>query len=221
MSWSLPPREPLPEAVAARVVEAMRAGELLPGQRIVEATLAAKLGVSRGPLREALKSLEAEQLVERRPGKGARVASINEDQAAQMVVARAGIEGLAARLVAAQGDGAALDLLAQQHARIRLAETARERREADWFFHELVMRSAQNAFLLRAWLSLANRVRLFLHRHPAYEGGGGAVITNHERLLDALRGDPAAAEATFRAVILESGFSRLGRPVPASLRMSA
>ena len=57
-SWIVPPRRALPEIVADRVVEAIRTGDLKPGERIVEATLAKRLGVSRGPLREALKVLE-------------------------------------------------------------------------------------------------------------------------------------------------------------------
>lgn len=217
--WTLPPRASLAETLAARMVEAMRAGELAPGERIIEATLAARFGVSRGPLREALKSLEAEQLVERRPGHSPRVRTVSPDEAAQMVVMRATLEGMAARLVAARCTPPLLAELEAQHQRIRVAalggRTA-EWRDEDWRFHEMVCRQAGNEFLLRAWLSMSNLVRLFLHRHPAFEREGQGVLLNHDRLLGALAArDPDRAEAVFRQVILESGFSGLGlRPPP-------
>jgi DNA-binding GntR family transcriptional regulator len=224
--WTLPPRASLAETLAARMVEAMRAGELAPGERIIEATLAARFGVSRGPLREALKSLEAEQLVERQPGHSPRVRSISPGEAADMVVMRATLEGLAARLVAARCTPMLLAELEAQHQRIRVAalggRTA-EWRDEDWRFHEMVCRQSGNDFLLRAWLSMSNLVRLFLHRHPAFEREGAkgsprenhGVLLNHDRLLEALgSGDPDRAEAVFRQVILESGFARLGQKPP-------
>ncbi|UPY36001.1 GntR family transcriptional regulator [Sediminicoccus sp. KRV36] len=218
---SLPPRASLPETLAARMVEAMRAGELSPGERIVEASLAARFGVSRGPLREALKALEGEGLVERRPGRSPRVAQVSPAQAAQMVVMRATLEGMAARLLAARATPGQLAELEAQHGRILAAAKAgrvAEWRDADWHFHELVCRASGNEFLLRAWLSMSHLVRLFLHRHPAFEAGGEGVLLNHDHLLAALRaGDPDRAEAEFRRVILDSGFRRLGLTPPAGI----
>ncbi|TCH96014.1 GntR family transcriptional regulator [Roseococcus sp. SYP-B2431] len=224
--WTLPPRASLAETLAARMVEAMRAGELTPGERIIEATLAARFGVSRGPLREALKALEAEQLVERQPGHSPRVRSVSPDEAAQMVVMRAMLEGLAARLVAARCTPSILAELAAQHQRIRVAalgDRTSEWRDEDWRFHEMVCRHSGNEFLLRSWLSMSNLVRLFLHRHPAFERegpeGSQAVLLNHDRLLGALASrDPDRAEAAFRDVILESGFSGLGVKPPPGIR---
>lgn len=219
--WTLPPRASLAETLAARMVDAMRAGELTPGERIVEATLAARFGVSRGPLREALKALEAEQLVERQPGRSPRVRTVSPEEAAQMVVMRATLEGMAARLVAARCPPPVLAELEGQHQRIRVAalgaRTA-EWRDEDWRFHEMVCRHAGNEFLLRAWLSMSNLVRLFLHRHQAFERESQGVLLNHDRLLAALAaGDPDRAEAVFRQVILESGFASLGRRPPAGI----
>jgi len=220
--WTLPPRAPLAETLAARMVEAMRSGELTPGERIIEAALAARFGVSRGPLREALKSLEAEQLVERRPGHSPRVRRISPAEAAQMVVMRATLEGLAARLVAARCTALDLAELEAQHQRIRAAARdgrIAECRDEDWRFHEMVCRLSGNAFLLRGWLSMSNLARLFLDRHPAPEqdglDGGRGVLPDHARLLEALEScDPDRAEATFRSAILESGFARLGSEPP-------
>lgn len=217
-AWTLAPQRSLSEVVADRVVEAMRSGVLGPGERIVEATLARQLGVSRGPLREALKALEADHLVERRHNRGTFAAQITPEQALQMVTMRAALEGLAARLVAARGSPEVLGRLEAQHARI--CATARRGRasawrDEDWRFHEMVCRAAANEFLLRSWLSIGNLVRLFLHQHPAYELQAADVLANHEKLIAVLRaGDPDAADATFRTVILRSGFRRLNTPTP-------
>jgi DNA-binding GntR family transcriptional regulator len=216
--WTPPERISLPEMVARRFLDAMHSGALEPGERIIEATLAKKLSVSRGPLREALKALEADQLVERRAGRGMFVAEVSLDRALQMVVMRAVLEGLAARLVAARGTGQVIAALAAQHARIREAAAAGDTaawREQDWRFHEMVCEASGNEFLLRSWRSISTLVRLFLRHHPAYERDAADVLHNHDRLLDALRsGDADRADATFRAVILTSGHRRLGVTPP-------
>jgi len=216
--WALPARTSLPEFVTQRFLDAIRSGILAPGERIVEATLARKLGVSRGPLREALKGLETDQLVERRANRGMFVAEITLERALQMIVMRAMLEGLAARLVAARITPALAASLAAQHALIEESAAAgrtREWRDHDWRFHEMVCEAAGNEFLLRSWVSLSNLIRLFLHHHPAYERDAEDVLRNHLRMLDVLRsGDPDQADATFRAVIIHSGYRRLGIAPP-------
>ena len=216
--WRIEPLPSLPEMAGRRVVEAIRTGALRPGERIVEADLARRLGVSRGSLREALKGLEASHLVEHRRSRGTFVSRPGPAEALQMVVVRAALEGLGARLVAAAGDEAALDGLERQQAAMRADAAAgrvTEWREHDWQFHEMVCRASGNAVLLRAWAAISDQVRLFLHDHPAFEREADEVLQNHERMMAALRsGDPDAAEHAFRTAILRSGARRLGLPMP-------
>lgn len=216
--WSLPARTSLPEFVTQRFLDAMRGGALNPGERILEASLAKKLGVSRGPLREALKTLEAERLVERRAGRGMFVTEVSVERALQMITMRAMLEGLAARLVTARGTPTVIAALEAQHRLIEQSATAgrtREWRDHDWRFHEMVCEASGNEFLLHSWVSISNLVRLFLHHHPAFEREAGDVLRNHERMLASLRsGDPDLADATFRDVIIGSGYRRLTVPPP-------
>jgi DNA-binding GntR family transcriptional regulator len=111
--------------------------------------------------------------------------------------------------------------LEAQHRRIldcAQAGQTSEWRDHDWRFHEMVCRMAGNEFLLRFWLSISTLVRLFLHRHPAFERASGEVIGNHERMVAALRaGDADQADAAFRSAILSSGLRRLGMEPPAEL----
>ena len=85
-AWALPPQRSLPEIVAERLVEAIRSGTLMPGERLVETALADKLKVSRGPLREALKALEANHLVESRRGRGTYVRAVTPEEVALSLI---------------------------------------------------------------------------------------------------------------------------------------
>ena len=90
------------------VVEALRerilGGTMAPGERLVEGRLSQELGVSRMPVREALRQLAAEGLVTIEPRRGASVTSINPDQVRELVEVRATLEGLNAKLAARRHD---------------------------------------------------------------------------------------------------------------------
>lgn len=216
--WEPPTRRSLPEVLAERIVEAIRTGVLKPGDRIVESQLARQLGVSRGPLREALKALEANSIVETRQGRGAFVKRVSDDDLAALVILRAGLEGLAARMVAAK---LTPEILADLTARVRqmeaLAQDGRtaEWRDEDWRFHEALCRFADNPFLLTAWSAIRNRVRLFLHSHPAFLHDAKHVLENHDEMLKALAsGDPDRAERAFRTIVVGSARQRFGAQAP-------
>lgn len=222
-TWALPPQRSLPEVVAERIVEAIRSGDLKPGERMVETTLAARLKVSRGPLREALKSLEAVRLLESRRGRGTYVREVSADEFAQMIAVRALLEGLAARLVAVGAAPEQIERLTRLHGRIEVAARGGETvewRDLDWSFHETICQMSGNDFLLASWRSISNLIRLFLHQHPAYLNDMDGVLANHVAFLEAIRArDPDRAEHVFRATILRSGFSRLAAPIPECLRV--
>jgi DNA-binding GntR family transcriptional regulator len=211
----------LTEIVAERLVTAIQDGTLKPGERLIEAQLAARLGVSRAPLREALKLLEAGGIVESRRGRGTYVREVTAEEVEHVLVVRALLEGLAARLYTMSATPAMIDQLAELNNRIekaaRAGETA-EWRRLDWSFHEQICVFSGNPFLLNAWRSLSNLVRIFLLRHEGFLADMPAVLASHRAVLEAIRGrDPDRAEKVFRGTILRSGYGRLGRPIPASL----
>lgn len=219
--WTPPIRRSLPEILAERIVEAIRTGHLKPGERIVEIQLARQLGVSRGPLREALKALEANHIIESRRGRGSYVKQVWDEDLVRVVALRAGLEGLAARFVAARITPEEVEALSDRLAEMRrLAGEGRtsEWRDQDWLFHEAVCGLADNPFLLSAWRSISNVVRLFLHTHPGFVLDVPNVLSNHDEMLASLAsGDSDRAEATFRGIILESAFARFGRAAPPAL----
>ena len=90
----------LGDLVANEIRVAILAGTLQPGERLKQEQLAEDMGVSRIPVREALRILEAEGLVETRPGRGSQVVELTRDGAADVLMVRGALEGLAARLAA-------------------------------------------------------------------------------------------------------------------------
>ena len=164
IEWEIKPSRSLPEIVREKIAEAIRNGHLQPGERIIEMTLAERLGVSRGSLREALKALEAQHLIETRRSRGTFVARVTREQMAQMAVARAALEGMAARLVAEQCDVHHLQALTRLHGGIVQAAKGGNldhMRNLNLQFHEAVCQASGNEFILRSWQSISSLVRLF------------------------------------------------------------
>ncbi|MBI3513028.1 MAG: GntR family transcriptional regulator, partial [Proteobacteria bacterium] len=104
-------RLPRGRALADQLRQAILAGRYRPGERLVEDRLAAEYGGSRVPVREALKTLAGEGLVELAPHRGACVADLAQGEVEELVEVRATLEGLNARLAARRRDPDILPLL--------------------------------------------------------------------------------------------------------------
>jgi len=102
---------PLRDQVAEEIRRAILAGRYKPGERLVEDRLARDFGVSRNPVREALRALASEGLIEVTARRGAAVAALGADDAFEMVEVRAALEGLNARLAARRRDAVTLKRL--------------------------------------------------------------------------------------------------------------
>ena len=173
---------PLRFLVVDELRERILSGEISPGVRLVEDHIAAELGVSRSPVREALRALETEGLVELSPRRGVFVAAVSQEDAVQIFEAREALESFAARLAARNATSD--ELLALQEL---LASTALALAEGNpeqitilnTEFHALICRIAGNQYiaeLLTAisgrmeWIRRQNamsRVPDWLHEHEA------------------------------------------------------
>src|SRR5260221_9586822 len=91
----------LPDQIADAIVEGIAAGVLRPGQRLIELDLASQFSVSRVPLREALKTLEAQGILERGQNRGVRVVELDETRIDRICEVRAALETIAARYAVA------------------------------------------------------------------------------------------------------------------------
>jgi DNA-binding GntR family transcriptional regulator len=90
----------LVDEVVARLEQLIVTGALKPGEKVIEQTLSARFGISRGPLREAIRTLEARRLVQRRPFAGVRVVELSVDEIEQLLFTREALEGMACRQAA-------------------------------------------------------------------------------------------------------------------------
>jgi DNA-binding GntR family transcriptional regulator len=184
-----------PESVrVARVVrEQIVDGTRRPGSRLVERDLATQLGVSRIPVRDALRTLVAEGLVTPRPRTWAVVREFSDADVAQLQEVREATEPLQFRLAARRRSAAQLDALTEAWEREDAAAGAGDAvgaRRAGADFHERVVDAAGNPVLAELHGVTASRVRWLLGQHSDL----AAMADEHRALLEAVRdGDEETA----------------------------
>jgi DNA-binding GntR family transcriptional regulator len=200
-------RLPLRDQAYATLLDAIVSGELAPGSRLRDQELAAEFGVSRTPIREALRRLEDEGLVQSVPGALTRVTPLDITDAREAVPVVAALHAVATREAVPRltpDDLAALRAANASFA-AALADDIRAALAADDAFHELFIRVAANGELQRSLDRLMPRVRrLELARFRSLTGR--ASVEHHEAIIAAAaRGDAIAAAAQAEANWLSLG----------------
>jgi DNA-binding GntR family transcriptional regulator len=202
-----PLRRVVYEEVQRRIVE----GEMLPGERIFEDQLAHELDVSRNPVREALQALELEGFVELEPRRGARVAIISEQRAADLFELREALEGMVARLAASRRTDDELRLLQQALAHgIDAASVGDVARlpALNTEFHGLLCAAAHNAMLADNVERMSQLIKWVYTKRVTQRGT--TSWTEHERIVDAIAaGDAERASAEARAHIANARLAYL------------
>src|SRR5512135_1920949 len=151
--------------VAQKLREAIMSGNLKPGQRLVERELCEMMGVSRPSIREALRALEADGLVNTVPHRGPVVSTISLEEARQLYAARAVLEGFAGRECARLHDPAVVRRIGEALSRLKAA-LARPKPdmiailEAKTDFYAALIGGCQNAFIERMLKPLHDRITL-------------------------------------------------------------
>lgn len=154
---------PLFTVVRDRIREDILNGVYRPGDRLIEGKLSEDLGVSRIPIREALRELSAEGIVTIEPRRGASVAVLSDDQAKNLAEVRAALEGLNARLAAMRRDETTIETLKDilQRGQEALArEDVAELKQLNTLFHEHLGTMAQNHVLTELTNSFRDRTTL-------------------------------------------------------------
>jgi DNA-binding GntR family transcriptional regulator len=187
------------EQAAEAVVAAAARGAFLPGDRLVEAEIARDLGISRVPVREALRLLESQGIVVSTPYKGMRLMQVTNQGVAELTRVRAALETLAVKEITARGGGEALIAGARRAAAaydVVLAEgDGATIVGADIALHGEVCRASGNAVLHAIWLGLARQLAVICGLGHGSRPGA-TVRVEHKALLDHLaRGDAAGAQA--------------------------
>jgi DNA-binding GntR family transcriptional regulator len=184
-------------------------GALAGGQRVNEVTLAQRLGLSRGPIREAVKQLASEGLLELRPKRGAFVRSFSARELADLYAVRMMLEVLAARLAAEKRTEQQLAALraSVDQAQMELAAGASYPLDRD--LHRLVVEAADNPPL--AWiLGLVNQQIQLGRARSAYERDRArAASSEHVHILRAIEERDGDAAAAAMKVHLENSLHRV------------
>lgn len=190
------------EAIATALAEEIVAARLKPGTALDETQLAARFGVSRTPVREALRQLAPTGLVQVVPRRGAVVAVPDAAQLGDMFVVMAELEAMAAALSAVAMTPAQRRVLERQHTAmaVMVQETdVAAYRAANVAFHHLLYAGAQNAYLVE--IATATRRRLAPFRAAQLEAPDRLRRSHEEHgaiLTAILRGDASGAAAALR-----------------------
>lgn len=205
-SFSVPAS--LPDAISEHLGKAIAEGEFKPGQRLVETQLCAEFGVSRTPMREALRMLAAEGLVDISSRRGARVAELTKASVADVFLVRSALEGLAAELAAKRADIRGIEELRELNAAMRTevhSGYARSFFDLNNSFHRGIALMTQNTYL--GTLQLAAAARSF---RPLFLSLSGLEhledsIADHELILRAIQdGDATRARQQMHRHILNA-----------------
>ncbi|MEJ2456026.1 MAG: GntR family transcriptional regulator [Candidatus Thiodiazotropha sp.] len=191
-------KRPLYLDVADRVRDLIYQRELRPGDWIDEPELCRQLDISRTPLREALKVLHGENLVELVPRRGCRVRALDDDELLELFPVMASLEGLCAKLAARKLSNADLETLERIHDQLEACAEANDvdsYYEANRTFHLAVQNLAGNRWLQRITGELRNVLILARHRQLTVPGRLQASLEEHRTLMSAFKaGDSEAAD---------------------------
>ncbi len=189
------PVESEPPSLHADIVSQLRdfivEGRLAPGSRIPERELCEKFGISRTPLREALKVLAAEGLIELLPNRGARVRQFSETDIRNLFEVLSGLDFLAGRLACARITDDAIASIEKLHLEMYTYYLRREL--ADYFrinqkIHQAIVDAAANPVLSANFASLNSIVRrLRYSANLVHRDRLGDAMREHEQIVDALK----------------------------------
>lgn len=194
--------KPLREIVLEALREAIINGVLEPGERLMEIQLAEEMGVSRTPVREAIRKLELEGFVVMIPRKGAYVAGVSYKDVKDVFEIRAALEGLAAGLAAEKITDDELEQLERVLHYEKEPDTLEEMVQSDTDFHALLYKASRNERLTVILANLREQIQRFRTTSLAVPGRPRYAIQEHRAIVDAVaRHDVEEAQALATAHI--------------------
>ncbi len=195
----------LVDVVAERLEAAIISGQLEPGSRLSEQALATSLGVSRGPLREAIRRLEGRKLLERTPNIGVRVAALSLRDLNDVLVVREALEGMACGLAAlnmSDAEIAALRRLLDGHEKQRSVQENKGyyQESKDFDFHFRIVTGSGNERLQQMLTGdLYYLLRVYRYKSSTKPGRALEALQEHRTIVAALEArDPHGAEHAMR-----------------------
>jgi DNA-binding GntR family transcriptional regulator len=193
------PRAALHEQVACRLRELLVEGAIAPGAKLNERELSLQLNVSRTPLREAIKMLASEGLVELLPNRGAVAVSLSEQDVFNTFEVMAGLEGMSGELAAQRITDSQLAEIKALHFEMLAAHA---RRDLSTYYrinaqiHRAINTAANNAILTATYSQVNARLQALRFRSNQDEAKWNRAVGEHSQMIDALvKRDGAALKA--------------------------
>lgn len=181
---------PLRDVVFNTLRQAILKGELQPGERLMEISLAQRLGVSRTPIREAIRKLELEGLVTMVPRKGAEVAKITEKSLKDVLEVRKALEELAMQIACekvTEGELEELETALKEFKKAVLTKELTTIAEADVKFHDVIYHMTNNEKLILILNNLREQMYRYRIEYIKDYGSHGRLIKEHESMIKCLR----------------------------------
>lgn len=181
--------KPLRELVYESLREAIILGRLRPGERLMEVQLAEEMGVSRTPVREAIRKLELDGFVIMVPRKGAYVAGITLKDIADVFEVRAALEGMAAGLAAERITDEEMDQLERSIVQISEHNTGTDIDAVvagDTQFHEIIYQASRNQQLVQIITHLREQIQRFRMTSLSQPGRTKFALDEHKKIAEAI-----------------------------------
>ncbi len=191
---------PLRDVVFNTLRQAILRGEIKPGERLLEIHLANKLGVSRTPIREAIRKLELENLVIMIPRKGAVVAEITEKSLRDVLEVRRALEALAVKLACEKIQDSEIEELkvtAKEFEEALKTGDVTVFAEADVKFHDIIYRTTDNQRLIQLLYNLREQMYRYRVEYLKREDSHEVLLAEHQHIIQMLaeRNEERAVEA--------------------------
>jgi len=199
--------KPLRDIVFDAIKEAILTGRLKPGERLMEVQLAEEMGVSRTPVREAIRKLELEGLVVMVPRKGAYVSGLTLKDVTEVFEIRSSLEGLAAALAAERITEEEIKILDKILIDITEASEKGDTEtviKKDMEFHQVLFSASRNERLAQIISNLKEQIDRFRIKSFSNPARVKSVLSEHKGIIDAVKlGDAENAEKLAKAHIYE------------------
>lgn len=191
---------PLRDVVFKTLRQGILTGELKPGERLMEIHLANRLGVSRTPIREAIRKLELEGLVIMIPRRGAEVAQITEKNLQDVLEVRRELDAFAAKLACQRMNEEQMSQLKEAAEAFEKAIETKDATviaKADVAFHDIILKSTENDRLIQLVNNLAEQVYRYRFEYVKDKTSHNRLIEEHRNIYESIvnRDEAAAAMA--------------------------
>ncbi len=205
------------ERARTQLEQMILSGELQPGDRLNELSLASRFGISRAHLREAVRALEEARLVQVIANRGAHVRKLDLSEALELFDVRAGLARSAGRLAVLRGTRVQIKEIQNIHRRMGAAASSADLakfHELNLRFHALLLEAAANTRLRELDLTVRNEMQLYIRHNVSSEAQLRVSYEEHGAIISALlAGDGEVCGAAFERHIL-NGKRRLMDSVP-------